>query len=193
MAPNGIVLRAVSMVGVSASPFTFSQQTFEHQGQMWGADINFPTMSRDEAASWVSFLVKLNGRAGTFLLGDPRGASPRGTWAGTPLLQGAHAAQVKTLTVDGFTAGATGKEMDWIQFGSGASSRLHQVVADFTADGSGVASIEIWPALREALSDNTPLVFTNAMGVFRLVSNTREWSIALGQRYSLKLSCMEVL
>lgn len=192
-APTSIVLRAISAVGVSASPFTFSQQVFEHDGAMWGGDISLPPMARDDAAAWVSWLVRLNGRAGTFLMGDPAGSTPRGTWAGTPLLVGAHAARLKTLAVDGFSAGATGKEMDWIQFGSGSSTRLHMVVADFTANGSGVATIEIWPGLREQQADNAAIVKTNTLGQWRLAENTREWSIGLAKLYGIRFSCVEAL
>ena len=191
--PSGIVFRARSSVGATASPVTFSQQVFANDGQMWEADIAIPPMYRTDAATLIAFLVKLNGREGTFTLGDPLGASPRGTWTGSPLLVGSHAARLKTLSVDGFTAGATVKECDWLQFGSGSTTRLHQVVQDATANGSGQATLEIWPGLRETLTDNTALVSSNAKGIWRLADNVREWSISVGQIYGLRLAAVEAL
>ena len=59
---------------------------------MFEAEIQLPPMTRAEGEQWVSFLIKLKGMQGTFLLGDPAGATPRGsaaTTAGTPVVNGA--------------------------------------------------------------------------------------------------------
>ena len=146
-----------------------------------------------DAEMWVTFLLSLRGSLGTFLMGDSVGAAPRGTWAGTPLLAGSHAAGVRTVALDGFSAGATGKAGDWLNWGSGSSTRLHKVLQDFTADGAGQATVEIYPRLRAALADNAPVTNTNAMGLWRLASNGREWSIGLGQMYGLRFSAIEDL
>ena len=74
-----IELRARNTVAVSMSPFTYKQQTHSYDGQMWEADVTLPPMNRDDAESWVSFLMSLKGRAGTFLLYDPSAKSARGT------------------------------------------------------------------------------------------------------------------
>ncbi len=36
-------------------------------------------MNREDAEQWVSFLMKLYGQKGTFLLGDPLGGTARGS------------------------------------------------------------------------------------------------------------------
>jgi hypothetical protein len=192
-APSAVVFRARSAVGTTASPFSFSQQNFAHDGQMWEAEISIPPMIRENAATFVAFLTKLNGREGTFTFGDPLGKTPRGTWAGSPLLVGTHVARSRTLAVDGFTAGATVKEGDWLQFGTGTTTRLHQIMQDATANGSGQATLEIWPGLREALSDNTALVSSNTKGIWRLTSNVREWTLNIGQVYGLGIAAVEAL
>jgi hypothetical protein len=190
--PSNIAIRARSSVGVSASPFTFSQQVYVNQGEMWQAQVDLPPMVRNDAASWISFLVKLNGAEGSFRMGPPE-TQPRGTWAGVPRLAGQHAARTKTLSVDGFTPGATGKEMDWIQFSSGSGARLHQVVQDFEANGAGVATIEIWPGLRESLPDQQAVITDNPQGTWRLDSNVRQWNVGLAMLYGLSFSCVEVV
>ena len=89
---RSINLRARNAVGLSRSPFTFKEQVFSHGGQMLEAEINLPPMTRAEGEQWVSFLIKLKGMQGTFLLGDPAAATPRGSAAstpGTPVVSGA--------------------------------------------------------------------------------------------------------
>ena len=74
-----IELRATNAVAYARSPFTFAGQAFAYPGQMWQADITLPPMKRADAEQWVAWLLSLRGQLGTFLLGDPNGAAPRGT------------------------------------------------------------------------------------------------------------------
>jgi hypothetical protein len=119
--PRRITFEMLSSAGMSTSPFSLSQQVYENPGEAWGATLELGEMNRSDAEAWVAFMASLRGRYGTVLIGDPIGATPQGTWAGSPLVNGAHAAQVRTVAVDGFTVGATGKAGDWIQFGTGSS------------------------------------------------------------------------
>jgi hypothetical protein len=66
-----VTLRARSTVGVSESPYTAQQQVYVHQGEYFEADVLLPPMKGAAAAEWSSFLLSLNGREGTFLMGDP--------------------------------------------------------------------------------------------------------------------------
>jgi len=191
--PSQITIRLTDVVGVQASPISMEQKVYDWGGDMLAADVLLPPMKRANAEEFVAFLWALRGPLGTFLMGDPVGATPRGTWAGSPLLSGAHVAGARTLSVDGFTGGATGKAGDWIQFGSGSSTRLHKVLQDFTADGGGAATIEIAPRLRAALADNEPLVSSSCKGRWRLASSTREYTVELAQVYGLRFSCIEAL
>jgi len=191
--PRSISIRLTDVVGLQASPLSMEQTLYDWGGDMLAADVDLPPMKRANAEEFVGFLWALRGVLGTFLMGDPAGATPRGTWAGAPLLAGAHAAGVRTLSVDGFSAAATGKRGDWLQFGSGASTRLHKVLEDFTADGAGLATVEIAPRLRAALADNAPLASSSCLGRWRLASNVREYTIELAQMYGLRFSCVEAL
>lgn len=170
-------IEPVSAVGVSMSPFSFSQQVYVHQGEMWSGSFDLGEMNRDDGEEWAAFLTATGGREGTFLLGDPLGATPRGTWAGgAPLVNGASQTG-KALIIDGLSAGATGKKGDWFQLGSGATSRLHKLTLDFTANGSGQAALDFWPSLRSSPADNAVVTISAAKGLFRLASNKRGWSL----------------
>lgn len=191
--PSRISIRILDVVGLQSSPLSMGQTLYDWGGDRLEVDVEMPPLRRADGELFVAFLWALRGTLGTFLMGDPVGAVPRGTWAGTPLLVGAHAAGARTLSVDGFSAAATGKAGDWIQFGSGSSTRLHKVLQDFTADGGGAATIEIGPRLRSALADNAPLVSSSCVGQWRLASGSREYSVGEAVQYGLRFACVEAL
>ena len=187
-----IQFRAVSTVGESRSPFTGESQVYVHAGEWFEADVQLPKMLRADAEDWIAgFLLALNGVHGTFLMGDPSSIVPRGTWAGSPKVFGAHAAGVKTIAMDGFSAAATVKNGDWIQ--SGTTKRLHKVVKDATADGSGLLTLEVWPRTRDALADNDTFVTASPVGTWRLATNERNWSVERARIYGISFSCREAL
>jgi hypothetical protein len=163
---------ARSTVGVAVSPFTGQQQVYAHAGQWWEAEVTLPPMTRAQAEPWIGFLMSLRGREGTFLMGDPLGIAVRGVGTGTPLVKGAGQTG-QTLVTDGWTISQTGilKAGDWMQIGSGSSQRLYRVVQDANSDGSGNATFDLWPRLRESPADNAPLTLASTKGVWRLATN----------------------
>lgn len=177
-------LRARSSAAVSESPFTGEQQVYVHQAEVWSAEIELAPMTREDAEAWAAFFLSLNGREGTFLLGDPRNLTPQGTWAGASPLVNGGSQTGKTLAIDGLSAGATVKGGDWLQLGSGSSARLHKVTQDATANGSGEVTLDIWPRLRSSPSNNAAVTIASAQGVFRLASNEVGWGLEPGQLYS---------
>lgn len=192
---NSFTFRRVPVVAVSRSPYTGQQKTYVHPGQWWEADVGLPDMTRAQAGAWRGFFGKLNGQEGTFLLGDPTAALPRGAasaailldQSGDPLLDqngdyiesaalavdGVHAARSLTLALKGAAAGVSGWLLagDYIQIGSGASSRLHLNLIDADTDGSGKTTLTLWPRLRAALSGDESAHVCNCRGVFRLAEN----------------------
>ncbi len=191
---KSIELRAINAVIFEMSPFTFVGQAQASAGQMWQADVTLPPMKRDDAAVWVAWLVSLRGRFGTFLMGDPNGATPRGSIGGTPLVNGAGQTG-ETLLIDGCTANVTNwlKAGDYVQLGSGATATLHKVLADASSNGSGQVTLSLWPHIRSAPADNAAVTVTNAVGRFRLSSNETSWSIDEASIYGISFGAMEVV
>jgi len=173
-----ITLRAVNVTAVSESVFTLRQQVFKHSGERWEAEVTLPQMARSDAEQWVAWLLSMRGREGTFLLGDPLGATPRGSAGGTPRVNGASQTG-DSISIDGCTASQTGwlKAGDYIQLGSGAGSSLHKVLQDVSSNGAGQATIDVWPSIRTAPADNSTVVVSASKGVFRLATSNTEWSI----------------
>lgn len=191
-----VTIRARSAVGVSISPFTFSQQVQAHNGGMWMAEVDLPPMNRAAAEDWIGFLLGLNGREHSFLMAaDPVGRLPRGTWSGaSPVVNGAHAANARTLQVRGLAEGTSWKRGDWLQLGSGTTPRLHKVTQDGSILGSPTAGyIELWPYLRGALVDGDAITIASPVGRWRLASNDRSWDLDLAEVYGIQFSCVEDL
>lgn len=191
--PVNVSVAEVNLIGVDISPFTLEQQVQELQGQGWEINLDYPPLEQADAEALISGLLSaLHGSYGTFLAGIPAKSAPSGTWAGTPLVNGSHAARVSSIAMDGFTPGATVKAGDLFQVGSGLTTHLHKVVKDATADGSGELTLEIWPSLRATLANNTALVTSSPQGIWRLAPGTQvNWSIAGATLYGLSFSAIE--
>ena len=187
-------IRARTIVGVSASPFTGQQQVYKHQGEWWEAEVTLPPMKRATAEQVAAFLIKMKGQYGTFLLGDPANTSPRGVGTGTPLVNGASQTG-SSLVTDGWTADTTGilKAGDWIQLGSGSTTTLHKVLDDVNSDGSGNATLELFPRIRTAASDDAAITVSSPKGIWRLASNQMEYSIDEASIYGITFACIEAL
>ena len=179
---ESIELRAVNAVAVSQSPFTYKQQVISHGGQKWEASVSIPSVHRDKAAQWKALLVGLKGQVGTFLLGDPDYITPQGT-VSSCTLSGSAGDETVTVVMTG-----TLKAGDYIQLGSGATAKLHQVIVD--QNGSG--SLEIWPALRANYSTAT-VTFNSPKGVFRLSTNLTSWSINNASTYGISFEAVEAI
>jgi hypothetical protein len=180
---ESIELRAMNAVAVSQSPFTYKQQVISHQGQIWSASVSIPSVRRDLAADWKAMLVALKGSVGTFLLGDPDYATPRGTVSGTPTLSGTAGDSTVSVTMTGTLLAG-----DYIQLGTGSAARLHQVLVD----QSGSGNLEIWPDLRSTYSGET-VIYSSPKGVFRLGNSTTSWSIDNASFYGISCEAIEAL
>jgi len=120
----------------------------------WGVELRYPAMTRASFAPLWAFLVEQAGQSSTFLLSLPA-YTPLGSAGGTPLVKGG--SQVgSAVTTDGWTPTTTPlKAGDWIQFDG--DLKVYMVTDDATADGSGNATVNIFPALRITPADNAAI------------------------------------
>ena len=183
----------VRAVAVSESPFSFSQQVQEHPGEAWEINFVLNLLNREQAEAYNAFLLSLAGRVGTFTMAIPGSETPRGVATGTPLVKGAGQTG-RSLIVDGFTPSTTGilKAGDWVQLGSGSTTRLHKVLTDVNSNGSGEVTIDLAPLIKTAPADNDALVVTNAKGLFRLKRNSNPVNIKPPNQMSVQFAAREV-
>jgi hypothetical protein len=180
---ESIQLRAFNAVATSQSPFTYKQQVIAHTGQKWEASVSIPSVLRDLAEPWAAFLTALKGQRGTFLLGDPLGATPRGTVSGTVTLTGNAGDETVDVVMTGSLLAG-----DYIQLGGDSSAKLHKVLVDQTGSGT----LEIWPALRTNYT-SANVTYTNAKGVFRLNQNVSSWQITNANSYGISFEAVEAI
>lgn len=151
---------------VSESPLALSQTVYDHTGERWRVRISFPTMDATTARDVIAFLCALNGAVGTFLYYDPLFKSPRGSAGGVPVVNGSSQTG-KVLLSRGWTPSQAGvlKAGDFIS----VSNRLYVITQDSASDGSGNASLDIWPSIRQpAPADGTSIQTSSPKGLFRL-------------------------
>lgn len=154
---------------VSTSPYTGASKVYEYDAERWSLEVAIDPLERAEAAPWIAFLAALRGRRGTFWYGDILCRQPQGSAAGSPVVNGANQAG-HTLSTRGWTAGSLVlKAGDLFQVGE----RMYIVLADATANGSGLASLEVWPRLR-VHADAAPLITTNPRCLMRLRDNAQQ-------------------
>lgn len=182
-----IVLAMVNVTAVNTSPFTNQQQVYRHQGDHWTASISLRQMLRYESEVWIAALGSLYGRYGTMLLGDPAGTNPQGTISGSPTVNGA--SQTGTTLVVNAIAG-TLTAGDYIQLGSGDTSRLYKVLVDVASGGT---SIEIFPRLRESPADGASITYTDCKGLFRLSQNESPFTYVSPRKASMSFSVVEAI
>lgn len=190
-APSRFSIEPASFSALTQSPWTASQQVQLNQGQMWTISIDLPPMGEHDARNWLSQLLALRGQYGRFLYGNPLMKQPRGNWGSAPVING-DGQTGQELAVGGLPANAVVRAGDFFQLGDGSSSRLYMVTQDATADGSGDATLDIWPRLRTATTNGAAIVTSSPRGVFRLAAP----SVSLQFepfRYGLSLQFIEAI
>ena len=181
-------------VGFTQSPFTYAQQVAEFQGAVWTTTVTLPPMNRADAGSWQSFFMQLHGRKGTFLLGDPDGKTIQGNASTVISVNGDHAVGAYDILIDGCTNSSLEfKAGDYVQFGSGSTSKLHMVVADITSDNSGNATLQIEPPLKSAVTDDSVVTYSSTKAVMRMDSNELIWTANHVSLYGITFSATEAL
>ncbi len=191
-----IELRATNAVAYSRSPFTFSGQAHAYAGKAWQADVTLPSMKREDAERWVAWLISLKGQLGTFYLGDPAATTPLGSArdADTILVNGALSSG-DTIPIDSAPANQTDylKAGDYMQIGTGTSRQLFKVLTDVDTNGSGQATVDVWPNVRTTITNNASVTVQSTQGIFRLITNEQAFSINEASVYGVTFGAIEAV
>lgn len=192
-----ITLRAENTVAVSQSPFTGDQQILKYPKEMWTASVTLPTIQKDLAEPWVSFLLSLRGSYGTFYLNDPLRTTPQGSARDTDTIAVAsNVSSGSSISFDSDQNSATDylKAGDYIQVTTGGTDvQLFKVLQDVDTDGTGAFTVDVWPNVRTSITTSSTVNVESAKGVFRLSQNTQEWSIQVGNTYNISFEAMEAI
>lgn len=142
-----------------------------------------PALLLAQAAQWEAMLLQLRGGVNHLSVYDPVRQVPQGTMRGTLTVSGAHSAGAVAVTVTGGAgqASTTLKAGDWLQIGTGlGTSQLVKVMADATANGSGVISLTVEPPLRTGFSGGTAVTWNRPLAYYKQ-GDAPMWTYGPGQ------------
>lgn len=188
--PGRLAISSVSPTLVSRAQ-SLKGQKRSRGGQRWLFSYEFDGSDRDIYMDVWAFLNAQRGQYDTFTIAMPTNIVPRGTWGGTPLVNGAHVAGVSSIVTDGHTVSITGagKRGDFIKFSG--HSKVYQLTADFNSDGGGAATLAIVPALMADVADNEAISFSAVPFTVSLTSDTQPLDIAGAAFATLSFEAME--
>ena len=178
-------------ISANTSPYTHQAQTIDWQTDWWAGLVSLPNMPRHYAQTWIAFLAELRGSGAAFYLGDAVGAIPSGWAHGICVTAGTNASRSSTLAVTGFKPSMARQLLpgDYFQIGA----RLHQNLEVVNSDSTGSATLNIWPRIRESPAPGTPVIFHNAVGLFRLSTSERSFNISVDHIYNINFKVEEAL
>ncbi len=154
-------------------------------GQRFEFSASYPSLTRTEFAPVMAFIMSQRGMAETFNIVLPEISSKSGDATGSVLTSASEAIGQTTISVDGFTG--TLKAGDMIKFDN--HSKVYMVVSDLT----GAGDLQIQPALRVAVSDNTVVTYDNVPFTVRLNNDVQEYTLGLASLVDYEVDFIEAV
>lgn len=154
----------------SESPLSGYTQTVSMPGAKWGWVLDFGDHDDARRQDVEGFLLRLSGREHRVSLWDLKRPRPRGTCNLSGVTMAATAAQFATsLQLMGCGAGKTLLGGDWIGLAAG---QVVRVVANATADGSGLMTVEVRHMLRAAASSGSAVTLDRPSALYVLTESS---------------------
>ena len=154
-------------------------------GQRFEFSASYSTLSRSDFAPVLAFVMAQRGMAETFTIVLPEISSKTGNATGSVLTSASEAIGQTTISVDGLTG--TLKAGDMIKFDN--HSKVYMVVSDLT----GAGDLQIQPALRVAVSDNTVVTYDNVPFTVRLNNDVQEYTLGLASLVDYEVDFIEAV
>lgn len=161
----------------------FGAQVTEATAPLWATSIAAPTLKDTDSAcgAWQALLLKLRGKTNQLALHNFGRPAPLGTMRGTMTLNASAAQGAAALSV--IASGEASKTLlqgDLLGIGSGTTTQVVMVVADATADGSGVISVTVEPPLRNAHGGGAAVAWDKPTVLFRCREVAARWEYKRG-------------
>lgn len=170
----------------------FGSQAVEVSPPLWSAELSSDSMYEADSGIWQSLLMKLRGQTNQLELWNLARPAPLGTMRGTMTLNLAATQGDVTLSIISATeATKTLKQGDMLGIGSGTTKQVVMVMADATANGSGVISVTVEPALRNNHSLAAAVTWDKPTALFRRTNSESKWSYDTTMAGGFSLSLIE--
>ena len=145
---------------VSSVAHNLRRQVRTRSVQRWAFRLVYPRgLPLAELRALWAFLVSQGGRAGTFAYSLPTHYN-RGAGGGSPLIVGAGQVGASILTDGWPVSAAVLAAGDLVRFD--LDSKVYMVTADISSNGSGAATLTIWPPLMKSPADNAAITLHTA-------------------------------
>nr|BAR35095.1 hypothetical protein [uncultured Mediterranean phage uvMED] len=157
-------------IGFTESPFSYAQQVHDFGGAKWEAQITIPPLSQADAQTFQAFLIGLEGRKGTFTMGNP-------------------------LHTSALSRTATGNKGDTdITFSGSVPAGTYFSIANklYITTETGTTDVNIQPPLR-ANASSASVDFTQPLGTWRLSTNDVNWSTGKSRLTEFTFACVEAI
>lgn len=158
----------------------FGVQSAAQISPLWKANLTFNELSDAEAGAYQSLIMQLDGAKNQLALWNAGRPTPLGTYTGASGTTTAGAASVGATSLvltNAAYAACTLLEGDYIGVNqsSGVTQQVVMVTANATANGSGVITVSVKPALRNAVSGGSTVLLQYPKVLFRQQSSTSGW------------------
>lgn len=153
--------------------------------QQWKFTAGYNNLTRNEFMPVYAFCVSQEGQLGEFSVTPPVISSSRGNPSGNMLTAGIHDIGENSVLVDGFNG--TIKAGDFIKFNN--HDKVYMVKSDRTQAGA----LLIEPRLREAVADNTLVIYNNVPFKMRLDNDVQEFELSGYDRYQFEVDLIEAI
>jgi hypothetical protein len=182
--------------GSGISPLSVNEQFIElPYSHRWTQIITLRAATHEERSDIEGEVERWINPANRLLIWHLARPAPRGTMRGSPTLNGAHSQGATSLSIANAGVNATILRGDMIGVTTTATYavQLVRVVADATANGSGVATLTVEPALRASANTGSAIVWDKPKALWRPVSPAFSARYLPGKAESLTIEFREVL
>ena len=154
-------------------------------GQRFEFSASYSTLSRSDFAPVLAFVMAQRGMAETFTIVLPEISSKTGNATGSVLTSASEAIGQTTISVDGLTG--TLKAGDMIKFDN--HSKVYMVVSDLT----GAGDLQIQPAVRVVVPNDTPVTYDNVPFTVRLNNDIQEYALGSASLLDYEVDFIEAV
>lgn len=155
--PKEISIRSYAPAFVSVT-HGLNRQSRSRGGQVWQLELRYAAMTRAQSAAFWAFLNSQSGQAKRWTINITGYFANRGAGGGTPRVNGGGQSGTSLITDGWPNSTAILKAGDLITIEN--DRKVYQIVSDVSSNGSGQATLTIYPALRYVPSDNFTIDFT---------------------------------
>lgn len=158
----------------------FGSQTVAVAPSRWTASLAPTPKYEADAGALQAFILSLDGEVNQLAMWNLARPAPLGTMRGTMTFSGAHAQGATTLVIAATGQnGTTLKQGDWLGFGSGTTQQLVMVMADASADASGI-TVSIKSPLRNAFANGAAITWDKPKALFAQAQAKATWDYSAG-------------